>query len=221
MMSFALTTSLFAQVTLIPKAGVSWAHVSFNDDINDQFAGEFDYGSKAGLIIGIAAAIPMGGDRFTLQPELLFHQKGYTSKYVEDEISSSYETTLNYLEVPVLARVNFGKFYAATGTYIGFGVGGKYKGSDTYMGHTEQHEGNVKFGKEPDNYDGSNEYINTLDLGIQLGAGVKVSVIVIDFRFGLGLNDNDDEGDFDTQTRNQPRNRSLQLTIGFPVGSGK
>jgi len=213
MMSLALATSLYAQVTFMPKVGTSWSTVSFNEDINDQFLGDFDYGSKAGLIIGIAAEIPLGGDMFSLQGELLFHQKGYTSKYAESEMSSSYKTTLNYLELPVLARVNFGKFYAATGTYIGFGVGGKYEGSDTYLGYTAQHEGKVKFGEEPDNYAGSNTYINAFDFGIQMGAGVKVSIIVIDLRFGLGLTDLIDKRDLNTETRN----RSLQLTVGFPL----
>jgi len=217
MMSLALATSSYAQVTFIPKVGVSWTSVSFNDDINDQYAGDFDYGSKAGLIIGIAAAIPLGGDMFTLQPELLFHQKGYTSKYEDSEVSESYRTTLNYLEVPVLAIVNFGKFYAATGPYIGFGVGGKYTGHNTYQGQTAAHEGKIKFGEEPDNYHGSNAYVNAFDFGIQLGAGVKVSVIVIDLRFGLGLTDLIDKQDLNTQTLN----RSLQLTVGFPLGGMK
>lgn len=217
MTSLALAPSLYAQVTFIPKVGTSWTSVSFNEDINEQYAGDFDYGSKAGLIIGIAAEIPLGGDVFSLQPELLFHQKGYTSKYEDAEVSDSYKTTLNYLEVPVLANVNFGKFYAATGPYIGFGVGGKYKGSDTYQGLTEQHEGKIKFGEEPDNYTGSNAYVNALDFGIQIGAGVKVSVIVIDLRFGLGLTDLIDKRDLNTQTRN----RSLQLTVGFPLGGRK
>jgi hypothetical protein len=212
-MNLVLATSLYAQVKFLAKAGVSWSSVSFNEDINEQFVGNFDYGSKAGLIFGIATEIPLGCDKFSLQPELLFHQKGYTSKYADSEVSSSYTTTLNYLEVPILARVNFGKFYAATGTYVGFGVGGNYTGTDTYMGITQEHEGNVKFGAEPDNYAGSNQYINAVDFGVQFGAGVKVSVVVIDLRFGLGLTDLIDKRDLSTQTLN----RSLQLTAGFPL----
>jgi hypothetical protein len=212
-MNFVLATSLYSQVKFLAKAGVSWSSVSFNEDINEQFVGDFDYGPKAGLTFGIATEIPLGGDKFSLQPELLFHQKGYTSKYTDSELSSSYTTTLNYLEVPVLARVNFGKFYATTGTYVGFGVGGKYKGSDSYMGFTQEHEGNVKFGAEPDNYAGSNQYINAVDFGFQFGAGMKVSVVVIDLRFGLGLTDLIDKRDLNTQTLN----RSLQLTAGFPL----
>jgi len=178
------------------------------------FPGDFDYGQKAGAIVGLATNISLGGDRFSLPPELLFHQKGYTSKYESSEVSSSYTTTLNYLEAPVLARVNFGKFYAGAGTYFGLGVSGKYKGSNTLQGlPTVQHEGKVKFGKEPDNYSGSNEYINAFDFGVQIGAGVKVSVITIDLRYGLGLNDIQEKRDLNTQTCN----RSLQLTVGLPI----
>jgi hypothetical protein len=124
---------------------------------------------------------------------------------------------LNYLEVPILARANFGKFYATTGTYVGFGVGGKYKGTDTFMGLTQEHEGNVKFGPEPDNYAGSNQYINAVDFGVQFGAGVKVSVVIIDLRFGLGLTDIIDMRDYDAKTVNT----SLQLTAAFPLVAKK
>jgi hypothetical protein len=218
-MNLVLATSLYAQVKFLAKAGVSWSSVSFNKDINEQFVGDFDYGPKAGFIFGIATEIPLGGDKFSLQPELLFHQKGYTSKYIDSESSSSFTHTLNYLELPVLARVNFGKFYATTGTYVGFGVGGNYKGSitSTSIGFTTEWEGDVKFGAEPDNYAGSNQYINAVDFGVQFGAGMNVGLVVIDLRFGLGLTDIVDKGDLSTQTLN----RSLQLTAGFPLVAKK
>lgn len=59
--------------------------------------------------------------------------------------------------------------------------------------------------------------INAFDFGLQIGAGVDVSVMVIDVRYGLGLTDLIDKRDLDTQTCY----RSLQLTVGFPVGSRK
>ena len=218
-MNLVLATSLYAQVNVLAKAGVSWSSVSFNEDINDQFVGDFDYGPKAGFIAGLATEIPLGGDKFSLQPELLFHQKGYTAKYADSESSSSFTHTLNYLEVPVLFRANFGKFYATTGTYVGFGVGGNYKGSitATSIGFTTDWEGKVKFGPEPDNYTGSNQYVNAVDFGVQLGAGMNVGLVVIDLRFGLGLTDIIDKRDLNTNTLN----RSLQLTVGYPLVSKK
>src|SRR5262245_32624914 len=114
MMGIALATSSYAQVTFIPKVGPSYTTVSFDENINDQFAGDFHYGSKLGVIIGLGLEIPLG-TRFSLQPELLFHQKGYTSKYVDPEVSEDYTHIFNYLEVPFLAKMNFGNFYAAAG----------------------------------------------------------------------------------------------------------
>jgi hypothetical protein len=216
-MNLMLATSLYSQVKFLAKAGVSWSSVTFNEDINEQYAGDFDYGTKAGFIIGFGTEIPLGGDKFSLQPELLFHQKGYTSKYADTELQDSYKTTLNYLEVPVLARANFGKFYATTGPYVGFGVGGNYKGTNTYQGITTEWEGKVKFGAEPDNYNGSDQYVNAVDFGFQFGAGMELGLVVVDLRFGLGLTDILDKQDLNTKTLN----RSLQLTVGYPLVAKK
>lgn len=210
MMSLGLATSLYSQFKFIPKVGVSWANVSTNDAIFGHFA--IDYGHRTGLIAGIAAEIPLGGDRVSLQPEYLFHQKGYTLKHGDGHMTGSYTYTLNYLDAPILAKVNFGKFYIAAGPCLGFGLGGKYQGSYTYLGQTTDHGGKIEFGEEPDNYGGTTLYVNPFDFSIQLGAGVKVSVIVIDLRFGLGLTD------IFVDELNEARNRALQLTVGFPIG---
>jgi hypothetical protein len=217
LMCLTLATTSYAQVGFKLKAGASLTNVSFNEDINDQFPGNFTYGSKVGFVIGMAAEIPLGSDKFTLQPELLFHQKGYTSKYSDTETSANYTTTLNYLDIPVMARVKFGNFTLGAGPYFAFGVGGNYKGTDTYAGHTQENEGKVKFGKQPTGYSGRNAYVNAFDFGFAAGAGIKISAIEIDLRFGLGLLDIIDKNDLDTRTLN----RSLQLTVGLPIVAKK
>ena len=211
-----LSTSLYSQVTYVLKAGVSWSSITFNEDVNEQFPGEFDYGYKPGFMIGVALEIPVV-PRFTIQPELLFLQKGYKSSYADSEISSSYKTTLNYIEVPAMARLNFGKFYMAAGPSIAFGVGGNYKGTNNYMGLTNEMEGKVKFGEQPDGYNGSKQYINAVDMGLQFGTGVSLKAIVVDLRFGLGLTDIFNEQDVISNSRN----RSIQLTVGLPMRSKK
>ena len=57
-MILALVTSSYAQVKIIAKAGATLTNVSFNKDINDQFPGDFKYGSKAGFIAGFAERFP-------------------------------------------------------------------------------------------------------------------------------------------------------------------
>ena len=214
-MNLVLATSLYSQVTFLPKIGVSWSSVIAKETVSNQFVDDFDYRRKGGLVIGIATDIPLGGHRFSLQPEILFHQKGYTSIYSLGPASST--TRLNYLEVPVLIRVNFGKFYATTGTYVGFGIGGNFKRSYSYMGQTEEYEGKVKFGADPYGYQTSKQYFNAVDFGVQFGTGMNLSVVVVDLRFGLGLTDIIERQDFDAKTLNT----SLQLTVGYPLVAKK
>lgn len=223
-MSMAITTTLYSQVTFMPKAGASFANVAFSDDIKEGWGGSnADFGSKLGIVLGVAAEIPLGGEMFAVQPELLFHQKGYHFEYNDntagEEYSEDYKYSLNYLELPVLAKVKFGNFYVAAGPSIGFGLFGTYKGSYTWLGETTDDEGKIKFGTEPENYDGDDEYIdNALDFGVQIGAGYKISVIVVDLRYGLGLtNMYDKPSGYTGDVKSQ--NRSIQLTIGYPIGA--
>ena len=73
-MCMAAMTTLYSQVTWMPKAGASFANVAFSDDIKEAWGGSnSDFGSKIGMVLGVAAEIPLGGEMFALQPELLFH----------------------------------------------------------------------------------------------------------------------------------------------------
>ena len=209
-----LTSAAYGQMRWKFKAGATATFVSFNNEINDQSSGgTYKYGSKYGFVIGLAAAIPLSGDRFYLQPELLFHQKGYSSDFYYASEASSYIMTLNYLDVPVLAKATFGKFFLSAGPYFAWGLGGKYKGTNTYAGITYENEGKVKFGERPDGYSGSNDYVNAFDFGFAGGAGVKIRAVAIELRFGLGLLDLRDKDYLDSPMRN----RSLQLTAEFPL----
>ncbi len=82
--------------------------------------------------------------------------------------------------------------------------------------------GNVKFGKEPDNYSGDDLYIdNGLDFGLQLGAGYKIAnLIVVDVRYGLGLSNFIDKDSANGIDDNKSKNRSFQFTVGFPIKLG-
>lgn len=219
-MSIAVVTSAYSQITFIPKAGATLATVAYSDNMKDYW--DADFSSKVGFIVGVAAEIPLGSNEmFALQPELLWHQKGFRYEYEDTEAaySEDYNYTLNYIEVPVLVKAKFGNFYASAGPSIGVGVVGYYNGSYTYLGETvDGDKGTVKFGNEPANYTGDDEYVdNALDFGVQVGAGVRVSILEIDLRYGFGLTNLYDKPDgFSGSVRSQ--NRSLQLTVGVPLG---
>ncbi|MBL7857497.1 MAG: PorT family protein [Cyclobacteriaceae bacterium] len=214
--SLIASSALQAQITIIPKLGSSYATVALSDNIKNDFTPYTDYGYKIGFILGAAVEFPIVGDKLFLQPELLFHQKGWeeTTDYF-GLYESSY--TLNYLELPVLFKYKLGNFYLNAGPSIAFGIGGKYKESYSYQGFSEDYDGKIKFGDEPDFYEGDDYYIdNGLDFGAQFGAGVKAGPIIIDLRFGMGLSNLYDKPDgLSGDWKNQ--NRSFQLTVAYPI----
>ena len=61
--------------------------------------------SKFGGDLAILAAFPIGGGFFIVQPELHWLQKGYKLDAIT---GNNITSTLNYLELPLLLRVNFG-----------------------------------------------------------------------------------------------------------------
>ncbi len=219
-MSLAVLASTYAQIKFMPKAGGSLSNVAFSDDLMDP---DVDIKPKIGIIVGVAAEIPLIGETLALQPELLFHQKGFKYDDPGDgEYTEEGSATLNYLELPVLAKIKFGKFYAIAGPSFSYGIGGKYKSTyhDLTQGTTEEESSNVKFKEMPDNYQGDDVFVdNAFDIGVQLGVGMKISVIVIDLRYGMGLTnlfDKPDGSPYDYKSKNS----SFQLTVGVPIPFG-
>ena len=219
-MCFAVLASTYAQIKFMPKIGGSLSKVSFSEDF---FGPDVDIKPKIGIIVGVAAEIPLIGETLALQPELLFHQKGFKFDDPGDgEYTEEGSATLNYLELPVLAKIKFGKFYAIAGPSFSYGIGGKYKSTlhDLTQGTTDESSSNIKFKERPDNYQGDDVFLdNAFDMGVQLGVGMKISVIVIDLRYGMGLTnlyDKPDGSPYDYKSKNG----SVQLTVGIPLPMG-
>lgn len=204
--------------TIIPKAGIGLAKIEQDDNTGMK--------SRVGLTLGVAYNIKIGST-LSIQPELLFIQKGVKLDYSESDPDFGYSVSLdgylhiNYLELPVLLRVDIPtntesiKVYFNAGPSLGIGLGGKTKidfmadfgGGDVTV---EKGEGKVKFGDEPANYDGYDAYIKRTDIGAQFGAGVLIKdKVMIDLRYGIGLTDIvEDE---------KSKNKVFQFTLGFPI----
>jgi hypothetical protein len=197
--AMALAAGFSYGQTIIPKVGVTLSKWG-GDDVEDA---KF----KAGFTIGAGLNMPLGDGMFSLQPELNYIQKG--SKWEEGDASEKY--TVNYLEVPVLAKVTFGeatKFYVNAGPSVAFGLGGKAKWEEG----DESGETDIKFGDEDESSD--DYYIEKgTDISFQIGAGVIVAEkVMIDVRYGLGLTDLYDDGSV--------KNNVLQFTVGIPLSIG-
>jgi len=207
-----LLTTAFSQLTIIPKAGITYANIGMSDDMLE--GGEKPK-YKVGLQLGAGFEITV--NKFlAIQPELLFHQKGWRTDYSEDGFSSKTSALLNYIELPILVEAKFGKFYVDAGPSIALGIGGKYKYEYSSQGDTEKGDGKIKFGKEPDDNEEDIYLDNAVDFGLQMGGGVKAGPLVIDFRYGIGLSNIQDSLDgFNGDWK--MKNRSFQLTVGFPI----
>jgi hypothetical protein len=210
-----------AQITIIPKAGVTISKVATNDDERMK--------SSLGFSIGAALNIEVS-EILSLQPELQFIQKGFGLTYSETYTGYSEKfdgkVSITYIEAPLLIKTTFGQnvnFYINAGPSLGFGIGGKYKlkhsKSGTAVNESFTFDGRVKFGTEPDNSDGEDIYFdNRLDFGVQLGGGILIGKkIMVDLRYGLGLSNLYKKEEGMSSADAKSKNRVLQFTVGMPL----
>ena len=112
-----------------------------------------------------------------LQPELHWLQKGYR---IDDALTyGDITTTLNYLEIPLLARVNLGgslKIFGFAGPSIGYLMSGTYE--DELNGE-----------KDP------TEYLDDVEYSAHVGIGAGLGTLELDIRYIAGLSDISDSED--------------------------
>jgi hypothetical protein len=133
----------------------------FEDGMLDE-----DPESKFGLDVALLYTLPIGDGFLNLQPELHWMQKGST---FSDLAGEDVTTTMNYLELPLLLRLNFGgslKLFAFGGPSVGYLLG---VDSDDDILKKEDFE--------------------DIEFGLHLGAGVGFGSFEIDVRYLAGLSD--------------------------------
>lgn len=215
-----------AQFSLTPKVGVGFSNVTFSEEAN-KIEGKK---SRTGILFGLGANYAFT-EAFSLQAELLFNSKGYKAEETSGGSTVKANFSLNYLEIPILARYAFGnenfKTYVNAGPYVAFGLGGKAKAEGSIGGISLTTETKIKFGKEPDNYTGSDLYVdNGFDFGVQAGAGILYKVgpgsLNLDLRYGLGLSNlNDESTGNNVKIKADGKNNQFAVSVGyqFPLGS--
>lgn len=189
-------TSMAQSVTIGPRVGATFAKVAMSEE-EDGFSND-DIDSNAGLQFGAVANF-MINDMFSIQPELLYIQKGF--KIGEDEFSAKLRS--NYIEVPVLAKVYFG-----TEQLRGFATGGPT------IGYWASGKNTAKFGgsEASEDYD-FDDSDNRLELGASFGIGAAYKVgqgeLNLDVRYGLGFSSLYEAEDGEAKTRNRVLGVSL------------
>jgi hypothetical protein len=211
---FLLGWSAQAQVYLIPKGGITSSNVNFDQDLTNQK-------SNMGFVGGLGLSFPITSDNFVaIQPELLYIQKGFKASNYTNLTNA--RVNYNYLEVPLLLKVNFGeeafRAFVNAGPSFGYALGGRQRGDNQDM--------RIRFGNNtntsdimyfnPDNY-------NRLDIGLQFGVGGGIAAgpgdLTLEARYGIGLTDfNDISGAPDSQ--NKSKNRVIALMLGYAIPFG-
>lgn len=206
-------TAAWAQVGI--KAGVGFATINEEGDGISQ--DDIDNRSIVVPVLGLTFGINIA-DILTIQPELLYTQNGGSNSYTLLGAVTKNTYRINYLELPVLAKLQFGNanqdgvgVHIAAGPWIGYALNGK-RTSKTTRDDTVLID--VKDNFTFDDKDNA-ERINYGMIG---AAGVSFGNVVLDLRYNYGFNnllDNDADNTNDTKPILQTRNIALTLGMTF------
>ena len=183
--------SVFAQEIGV-KAGVNVAWMAPQEDETP------DITPKPGVVAGVWLRTKVT-DRVSFQAEGLFSEKGVKFRFGE---FARLDARLRYLEIPLLARADFG---APTSTTRVFVVGGAAPAFELINRATAQFEG-----REVTRDIG--EDIKPFDLGLVGGVGMAFRRALVEARYTHGLLGTNED---DNEPEDGMPNRVFSLTVGF------
>jgi hypothetical protein len=214
--------ALSAQLTLGARAGIAMSSITgtfTTPDSEEQESTTIDFGNRTALTAGVFLTIPLS-QYFSLQPELLYVSRGAKA---EDNFNifgfaASYEVTItvNYLEIPVLARLHIPTGSALTpvvfaGPSMGLKIGeATAKVKVSALGQSQE-----------GTQEGFDDEVKSSDVGAVFGAGVDFALgggrLVLDARYRLGLTkmaEAPDEGDTEGET-DDLKNNTFSISVGY------
>jgi hypothetical protein len=193
-----LPWSAFAQ-QLGVKAGVNFASLTPEEDESP------DISRRPGLVAGVWFRIP-STTRVSFQAEGLFSEKGVTfDRLVFDEDSfASIDIRVRYIEIPLLARADFGAAGSTTRVFVVGGAAPAFKLSARAKADVE--------GEDEEPTADIGDEIEPLDVGLIGGLGVEFRRVLIEVRYTHGLlKINTDDND----PNDSIKNRVFSVTVGF------
>ncbi len=180
------------------KGGVTFSQLSISPNIKQSF----EMGTLGGITMRYAEE-----QFFGIILELNYSQKGWKEKFIESDAQYQYSRTLNYVELPFLAHIYFGKksfrFFINLGPQIGFCVGESTK-SNFDLGAIPKFSTN----RETTHYNMGVD--KPFDYGLTGGVGCEFRIknrhsIVMEGRYYFGLADifNNKSADYFSVSSNQ------------------
>ena len=203
----------FAQVKFGIKAGGNLCNMKI--DIDRDFGDEPESKTKMGFHIGLITDISLLENTLSLQPALLYSNKGYSldfEKMLDDEFGvdiDDYEgyarLNYNYIELPINLVYKNSGFQISAGPYFAVGIGGNFKhdfsfeadGMDfdsDYFYEKDSYKLQPVFGKvDDDMYEDLLDDEDVIDLyrafdfGLNIGVGYQVKSILFNVGYSFGL----------------------------------
>lgn len=133
----------FAQVKFGIKAGGNVCNMKI--DIDSEYGDEPETKVKMGFHIGLITDISLIENTLSLQPALLYSNKGYSvdfEKMLDDAFDDEgmdmddYEgfarMNYNYIELPIYLVYKNSGFQVSAGPYVAIGIGGRFKHDFSY-----------------------------------------------------------------------------------------
>lgn len=165
--SLLMQTELKAQQKVGIKGGLNLSNLT--GDTNDK-------NLLAGFHVGGWLEAPVT-EALSIQPELLFSQKGLKQDYNWDELNVETRLRLNYLEIPVNLVYHLSKdFSFEGGPYIGYLLSAKMEAT------SENNSGSIEYLKELDRND-----FNQFDFGLGFGLRYYFNPLYLGFNYKAGF----------------------------------
>lgn len=154
------------------RGGANFAQFN-NTDINDN--------ARTGLMLGAYLNLAIPNTPISIQPEVLYTQKGAE---IKSGVGTSGKVKLNYIEVPVLAKFRYQTYGAVTPSV--------YFGPAINLNVTAKGENPGSLGNTSSDLD---DFTNTMNLSVVVGAGVDISRFNVGVRYNAGLTKAFESGD--------------------------
>lgn len=187
------------------KAGANLTNLSGNID------NESIYKNKFGFVGGAMLNVGLVGDGFlSIQPEVLYSQKGF--KYDDGEVNVlgnrfTYKgsSNFNYIDVPVLLKLNAGGFFVEAGPQYSYLINVKDKSERALNGAAYSSY----------NADRNLDNVNRSEIGYAAGLGYQSDAgLVLGIRYNGSFTDFAKDGYQNNDLRNA-RNQVFQASVGF------
>jgi hypothetical protein len=219
LLTIAAASSAQAQdIRLGLRAGANYSNLAGN--VKNQAT----YNNKVGFLGGVMLNIPVAADGFfAVQPEVLYSQKGFENKPTEyTNILGTKQTregtvSYNYLDVPVLLKINAGGFIAEAGPQYSYLI------SANDQTRTTTTSG---LGGSPTTTESQNQKdvsgLNRNELGYLAGIGYQAdNGVSLSLRYTGAFSDfvKSDNGAYFNGDLKNARHSTFQLSLGYLIPS--